>query len=277
MRWPSGPAADGLPPDTGTPPASGPVTDGFASGAAMRWAIGPAGDGWPSGARGTSGASSSGDPVADRDNGPLPSDTATDWLSPPGGPASGVVGDRDDGSSVRARAVRPGAPADTGSRSGRPTQTPTPPGVGTPAASTCSRPVAGVISGTVTREVPTARSGAIRASVTVHPACRSSRRTSAAAARSESADPLRPRVGTRPEATIAPLDTSTTSVVALPTSIPATTLIGKGPGRNSRGASRPSPGRSGACRPSSLAPSPACQWRQRYASTPTRWIHRQPK
>ncbi len=79
-------------------------------------------------------------------------------------------------------------------------------------------------SGTVTTAVSTARSGAIRASATVHPAWRSTRRTSAAAPRSESADPFRPRVGTRPAARIFPPEVSTTSVVALPTSTPAITV-----------------------------------------------------
>ena len=40
----------------------------------------------------------------------------------------------------------------------------------------------------------------------------------------EAADPLRPRVGTRPAPRILPPDTSTTSVVALPTSTPAITV-----------------------------------------------------
>jgi hypothetical protein len=96
--------------------------------------------------------------------------------------------------------------------------------VGTPAASTRSRPAGAGASGTVTTEVLTARSGAILASPTAHPSCRSSRRTSAAAPRSESADPLRPRVGTRPAPRIVPPDTSTTSVVAFPTSTPAITV-----------------------------------------------------
>jgi len=69
-----------------------------------------------------------------------------------------------------------------------------------------------------------ARSGAILAWVAVTPAWRSTRRTSAAAPRSESAEPFRPRVGTRPAAAIFPPETSTTSVVALPTSTPAITV-----------------------------------------------------
>ena len=104
-----------------------------------------------------------------------------------------------------------------------------PPGVATPAASTRSRPRGSAVSGTVTSEVSTARNGAIRASVTVHPAWRSTRRTSAAAPRSESVDPFRPRVGTRPAARIFPPEVSTTSVVALPTSIPAITVTGRIP------------------------------------------------
>jgi hypothetical protein len=99
-----------------------------------------------------------------------------------------------------------------------------PPGVATPAASTRSRPRGRTASGTVTTAVPTARSGAIRASATVLPAWRSTRRTSAAAPRSESAEPFRPRVGTRPAARIFPPEVSTTSVVALPTSTPAITV-----------------------------------------------------
>ena len=115
--------------------------------------------------------------------------------------------------------------ADSGS--GGPTHTPAPPGVATPAASTRSRPRGGTVSGTVTTAVSTARNGASLASVTVHPAWRSTRRTSAAAPRSESADPFRPRVGTRPAARIFPPEVSTTSVVALPTSTPATTVTGQ--------------------------------------------------
>ena len=110
---------------------------------------------------------------------------------------------------------------------GGPTQVPAPPGVETPAASTRRRPLGVAASGTVTTEVSTARSGAILASVTVQPACRSIRRTSEAAPRSESADPFRPRVGTRPAPRISSPASSTTSVVALPTSTPAITVTGK--------------------------------------------------
>ena len=88
-----------------------------------------------------------------------------------------------------------------------------------------AQPAAGAArSGTVTTEVSTARSGASLASATTDPSWRSSRRTSAAAPRSEPADPLRPRVGTRPAPRISPPRTSTTSVVAFPTSTPAITV-----------------------------------------------------
>src|SRR6185503_20021283 len=84
----------------------------------------------------------------------------------------------------------------------------------------------------------TARSGAILASPTVPPSWRSSLRTSAAAPRSEPGDPLRPRVGTRPAPRILPPDTSTTSVVAFPTSTPAITVTRwpplRGPARPQR-------------------------------------------
>ena len=101
-----------------------------------------------------------------------------------------------------------------------------PPGVATPAASTRSRPVAGTAAGMVSVAVPTARSGAIRASPTAVPSRRSIRRTSAAAPRSESADPLRPRVGSRSAPSSRPPSSTTTSVVAFPISTPATTLTG---------------------------------------------------
>ena len=101
-----------------------------------------------------------------------------------------------------------------------------PPGVATPAASTRSRPVSGTTAGMVSVVVPTARSGAIRASATVAPSRRSIRRTSAAAPRSDSADPLRPRVGSRSAPSSRSPSSSTTSVVAFPISTPATTLTG---------------------------------------------------
>ncbi len=115
------------------------------------------------------------------------------------------------------------------SRNGGPTQAPVPPGVGTPAASTRSRPTGPAVSGTITTAVSTARSGAILASPIVTPSWRSSRRTSAAAPRSEPAEPFRPRVGTRPAPRILPPDTSTTSVVAFPTSTPAITVTRRPP------------------------------------------------
>src|SRR4029077_1890892 len=115
------------------------------------------------------------------------------------------------------------------SRSGGPTHAPVPPGVGTPAASTRSRPEGPAVAGTVTTAVSTARSGAILASPTVPPSWRSSLRTSAAAPRSEPGEPLRPRVGTRPAPRILPPDTSTTSVVAFPTSTPAITVTRRPP------------------------------------------------
>ncbi len=101
--------------------------------------------------------------------------------------------------------------------------------MGTPAASTRSRPLGGAASGTVTTEVATGRSGAILASPAVQPSWRSTRRTSAAAPRSEPGDPLRPRVGTRPAPRILPPDTSTTSVVAFPMSTPAITVTRRPP------------------------------------------------
>src|SRR6185437_11717110 len=115
------------------------------------------------------------------------------------------------------------------SRNGGPTHTPVPPGVGTPAASTRRLPVGPAVSGTVTTAVSTARSGAILAPPTVRPSWRSSRRTSAAAARSEPGEPFRPRVGTRPTPRILPPATSTTSVVAFPTSTPAMTVTRRPP------------------------------------------------
>src|SRR6478672_3049125 len=123
-------------------------------------------------------------------------------------------------------ATRPASPpgATSSSRSGGPTQAPVPPGVGTPAASTRSRPAGPAVPGTVTTAVSTARSGATLASPTVPLSWRSSLRTSAAAPRSEPGEPLRPRVGTRPAPRILPPDTSTTSVVAFPTSTPAITV-----------------------------------------------------
>src|SRR6266566_2673481 len=129
-------------------------------------------------------------------------------------------------------AGRRGAPRGAGSPvrwgtardSGTPTQAPVPPGVGTPAASTRSRPAGPAVPGTVTTAVSTARSGASLASPTVPPSWRSSRRTSAAAPRSEPGKPFRPRVGTRPAPRILPPDTRTTSVVAFPTSTPAITV-----------------------------------------------------
>src|SRR5262249_21549860 len=50
-----------------------------------------------------------------------------------------------------------------------------------------------------------------------------------AAPRSEPGDPFRPRVGTRPAPRILPPDTSTTSVVAFPTSTPAITVTPRPP------------------------------------------------
>src|SRR5262249_30052521 len=60
---------------------------------------------------------------------------------------------------------------------------------------------------------------------TRQPRRRSSRRTSAAAARNESADPLRPRVGTRSTPISRVPSRKATSVVAFPTSTPAITVI----------------------------------------------------
>ncbi len=89
--------------------------------------------------------------------------------------------------------------------------------------------MAGTAAGMVSVAVPTARSGAIRASATVVPSRRSIRRTSAAAPRSESADPLRPRVGSRSAPSSRAPSSTTTSVVAFPISTPATTLTGATP------------------------------------------------
>ena len=121
-----------------------------------------------------------------------------------------------------------GAAAGTGpsSHSGVPTQAPLPPGVATPAASSRSLPVGGGSCGTVMVVVSTARSGATLASSTWQPSRRSSRRTSAAAPRSDSGDPLRPRVGSRSVPSSRPSATTATSVVALPTSTPAITGTG---------------------------------------------------
>src|SRR4029077_5611992 len=74
--------------------------------------------------------------------------------------------------------------------------------------------------------VSTARSGATRASATRQPRRRSSRRTRAAAPRSESSDPLRPLVGTRSTPSSLSPSRNATSVVAFPTSTPATTVTG---------------------------------------------------
>src|SRR5215471_17381216 len=118
-----------------------------------------------------------------------------------------------------------GAVAGTGpsSHSGAPTHAPPPPGVATPAASSRSLPVGGGSCGTVMVVVSTARSGATLASSTWQPSRRSSRRTSVAAPRSDSGDPLRPRVGSRSAPSSRPSATTATSVVALPTSTPAIT------------------------------------------------------
>ena len=86
--------------------------------------------------------------------------------------------------------------------------------------------MSGTAAGIVSVAVPTARSGAIRASPAVAASRRSIRRTSAAAPRSESADPLRPRVGSRSAPSSRSPSSSTTSVVAFPISTPATTFTG---------------------------------------------------
>ena len=86
--------------------------------------------------------------------------------------------------------------------------------------------MSGTTAGIVSVAVPTARSGAIRASPTVTASHRSMRRTSAAAPRSESADPLRPRVGSRSAPSSRSPSSMMTSVVAFPISTPATTLTG---------------------------------------------------
>src|SRR5215469_10789891 len=109
------------------------------------------------------------------------------------------------------------------SQSGAPTQAPVPPGVVTPAVSSRSLPVAGGAAGIVSVVVSTARSGATRASPARQPSLRSSRRTSAAAPRSESTDPLRPRVATRSAPSRRSPSRNATSVVAFPTSTPAVT------------------------------------------------------
>src|SRR5690242_9500807 len=139
------------------------------------------------------------------------------------------------------------------SQSGVPTQAPLPPGVATPAASSRSLPVDGGSCGTVMVVVSTARSGATRASSTWLPSRRSSRRTREAAPRSDSGDPLRPRVGSRSVPSSRPSATTATSVVALPTSTPAITGTGAGSRgqptagvdlrrlREQRGAARQSP------------------------------------
>src|SRR5215469_16118088 len=110
------------------------------------------------------------------------------------------------------------------SHSGAPTQEPVPPGVVTPAVISRSLPVAGVAAGIVSVVVSTARSGATLASPTWQPSLRSSRRTSAAAPRSESTDPLRPRVATRSAPISRSPSRNATSVVAFPTSTPAVTV-----------------------------------------------------
>src|SRR5215472_4408220 len=110
------------------------------------------------------------------------------------------------------------------SHSGAPTQEPVPPGVVTPAVISRSLPVAGGAAGIVNVVVSTARSGATLASPTWQPSLRSSRRTSAAAPRSESTDPLRPRVATRSAPISRSPSRNATSVVAFPTSTPAVTV-----------------------------------------------------
>src|SRR5215470_7806902 len=110
------------------------------------------------------------------------------------------------------------------SQSGTPAQAPEPPGVATPAVSRRSLPVSGGAGGIVMVVVSTARSGATRAWATWQPRRRSRRRTRAAAPRSESADPLRPRVGTRSTPSSRSPSRNATSVVAFPTSTPAITV-----------------------------------------------------
>src|SRR5215467_10286385 len=131
----------------------------------------------------------------------------------------------------------PGAVAGGGpsSGSGAPTQAPLAPGVATPAAISRSLPVGGGTGGIVRVVVATARRGAILASSTWPPSRRSSRRTSEAAPRSDSGDPLRPRVGSRSRPTSRPSATTATSVVALPTSTPAITGSGGSRGQATAG------------------------------------------
>src|SRR5215469_12453946 len=148
-----------------------------------------------------------------------------------GGPAAG--------GAARPCAANAAGPADGGtpagggdhtggsersSHSGAPTQAPVRPGGVTPAATSRSLPVAGGAAGIVSVVVSTARNGATRASLAWQPSLRSSRRTRAAAPRSESTDPLRPRVATRSAPSRRSPSRNATSVVAFPTSTPAVTV-----------------------------------------------------
>src|SRR5215470_4130022 len=148
-----------------------------------------------------------------------------------GGPAAGgtagpcaasAAGPADGGTP--AGGGDPTGGSERSSHSGAPTQAPVPPGVVTPAASSRSLPVAGGAAGIVSVVVSTARSGATRASLAWQPSLRSSRRTRAAAPRSESTDPLRPRVATRSAPSRRSPSRNATSVVAFPTSTPAVTV-----------------------------------------------------
>ena len=116
-------------------------------------------------------------------------------------------------------------------------------GVATPAASTVSRPVRGGSAGTVRVAVSAARRGAMLTSATSMPRRRSTRRSRAAAPWTDSAEPLRPRVGSRSAPSSLPPAMTATSVVALPMSTPATGPVEPGIIGSGRAWRRPRPPR----------------------------------